>query len=133
VLELKEDRETYLVSPNLWAALASEPTFHPVLLVTSINAQGVLFLWPIRLPRADGRIDLWSRSALDAAKEAQGHWVRVTANMGLQAYEITTASGLVAEPKFSDLTFQEVIKIAFRDMIIVEWSHPVLRRLRGEA
>jgi hypothetical protein len=132
VLELKEDREIYLVTPNLWAGLASEVTFSPRLLVTSINRQGVLFLWPIRLPGPDGKIDDWSRSALDAAEEAKSRWLRVTSNMSLGAYEVAVASGLAAEPSWPDLTFQEIIKIAFRDKMISDWSHPVLQRLRGE-
>jgi hypothetical protein len=45
VLELKEDREIYLVAASLWGELASELTFSPRLLVTAINRQGVLFLW----------------------------------------------------------------------------------------
>jgi hypothetical protein len=99
VLELKEDREVYLVSPSLWPELASEPTFSPQLLITAVNRQGTLFLWPIRLPGADGKIDDWSRSAMDAAREAESRWTRVTANMSLQAYDITVAPGQVAEPR----------------------------------
>jgi hypothetical protein len=103
------------------------------LLVPAINRQGVLFLWPIRLPGADGKVDDWSRSAMDAANEAMSHWVRVTANMVLQAYEIAVASGRFAELEWPEITFQEIIKIAFRDKMIDDWDHPVLRRLRGEA
>jgi hypothetical protein len=132
VLELKEDREVYLVSPSLWPELASEPTFSPRLLIAAANRQGVLFLWPIRLPGADGKIDDWSRSALDAAREAESRWTRVTANMSLQAYDITVAPGQVSEPVWPDLTFQQIIRIAFRDKMIDTWDHPVLRRLRGE-
>jgi len=83
VLELKEDREIYLVDPTLWPALAMERTFSPRLLVTTINRQGILFLWPIRLPGSDGKIDNWSRSALEAAQAASGTWVRVASNMNL--------------------------------------------------
>jgi hypothetical protein len=132
VLELKEDREVYLVSPSLWPELASEPTFSPRLLIAAVNRQGILFLWPIRLPGADGKIDDWSRSALDAAGEAESRWIRVTANMSLQAYEITAAPRQVPEPVWPDLTFQQIIKIAFRDNMIDGWNHPVLQRLRGE-
>ena len=132
-MELKEgDQETYLVAPDLWPELSSEPTFSPRLLVTSINRQGVLFLWKLRLPGADGRVDDWSRSAMDAANEAKSRWVRTIANMSLGAYELTVASGQVAEPEWPELAFQEIIKIAFRDKMISDWNHPVLRRLRGE-
>jgi hypothetical protein len=132
VVELKEDRETYLVAPGLWPSLASDPTFSPRELVTAINRQGVLFVWPIRLPGADGKLDDWSRSALDAADEAKSQWVRVTANMSLGAYDISIAAGLASEPSWPEIEFQEIIKIAFRDKMISDWSHPVLRRLRGE-
>jgi hypothetical protein len=132
VLELKEEREVYLVAPGLRAELASEPTFSPRMLVTTINRQGVLFLWPIRLPGPDGRVDDWSRSALDAADEAQRRWVRLTANMGLGAYDVAVASGQMTEPEWPSFSFQEIVKIAFRDKMISDWDHPVLRRLRGE-
>jgi hypothetical protein len=132
VLELKEDRETYLVSRELWPLLADEKTFSPRLLVTAINRQKVLFLWPIRLPGSDGKIDDWSRSAMDAADEARSRWVRVTSNMSLGAYEVAVASGHVADPVWPDNAFQEIIKIAFRDKMISDWDHPVLKRLRGE-
>ena len=67
VIELKEDSETYLVDPGLWYDLASESTFSPRLLITTLNRQGVVFLWPIRLPRPDGRHDDWNKSALEGA------------------------------------------------------------------
>jgi hypothetical protein len=133
VLELKEDREIHLVARPLWDELSSESTFSPRLLIPAINRQGVLFIWPIRLPGADGRIDDWNRSAMDAADEATKRWVRVTANMSLGAYDIAAASAQVAEPAWPNLPLEEMIKIAFRDKIIVERDHPVLRRLRGEA
>ncbi len=72
VVELKEDSETYLVNPSLWPELASESTFSPRALITAMNRQGVLFIWPIRLPGSDGRLDEWSRSAMEAATLAGG-------------------------------------------------------------
>ena len=50
VIELKEDRETYLVAAPLWPSLATEATFSPRALFAAMNRQGVVFLWPIRLP-----------------------------------------------------------------------------------
>jgi hypothetical protein len=131
-LELKEDRETYLVAPALWTGLAAEPTFSSRLLVFAITRQHVPFIWPIRLADSKGRIDDWSRSAMDAADEAKSRWVRITANMALGAYQIDVASGQLPEPAWPDATFQEIVKIAFRDKMISDWDHPVLRRLRGE-
>ena len=93
VIELKEDHEIYLVDPSLRDELAAEVTFGPRALFTAITRQSVLFLWPLRLPGPDGRIDEWSRSALEAASMASGRWVRVTANFHLNAYEVFEATG----------------------------------------
>jgi hypothetical protein len=132
VIELKEDQEIYLVDPCLWPALAEETTFTPRLLVTAVTRQGALFLWPIRLPGPDGKIDDWNRSALVAAETARDSWVRVRANMNLGAYDVVVASGITARPGFPELTMRDLLKIAFRDRYIADFDHPVLRQLRGE-
>jgi hypothetical protein len=132
VLELKEDREIYLVDPNMWPTLSAEPTFSPRLLITTINRQGNVFLWPIRLPGPDGRIDEWNRSAFEAAQIGRGQWVRVAANMGLGAYDVTVATGQLSTPEWPALSFSDLLRIAFRDKVIRDTQHPVLKRLRGE-
>jgi hypothetical protein len=129
-LELKEEREVYLVDRALWAELPGD--LSPRVLVTAISWQGVVFIWPLRLPGADGRQDVWSRSALEAAQHAMGQWVKVAANMALGAYEVYTAQGPLPEPEWSPVTFQELLQIAFKDRFIRDIDHPVLRKLRGE-
>jgi hypothetical protein len=134
VVELKEDRgaETYLVAPSLWPDLAAEATFSGRALFTAVNRQGVVFLWPVRLPGPDGRVDEWSRTALEAADMAAKGWVRVAANMGLGAYDVHQASGRLPEPDWPDVPFRELLRVAFKDRFINDLNHPVLRRLRGE-
>jgi hypothetical protein len=133
VIELKEDRETYLVAPALWPALAAEATFSPRALFTAINRQGIVFLWPVRLPGPDGRVDEWSRTALEAAQHSVQHWTRVVANMSLGGYDVLQATGQLPEPEWPDLPYRELLRIAFKDRFISAFDHPVLRRLRGEA
>jgi len=60
VIELKDDRETYLVSPEMRNELPGEVA--PKMLMAAINRQGTLFLWPIRLPGEDGRHDELERA-----------------------------------------------------------------------
>lgn len=55
VLELKEERETYLVHADLYHELPGE--IIPKVFFSTINRQGVLFLWPIKLPDENGRLD----------------------------------------------------------------------------
>jgi hypothetical protein len=132
VIELKEDREVYLVAPDLWPHLAAESTFSPRALFTAVNRQGVVFLWPVKLPGSDGRVDEWSRSALEAAGLAAKGWVRVQANMALGAYEVFQARGDIPEPQWPEHSFRELLRVAFREQFIDAHDHPVLRRLRGE-
>ncbi|MEL0036066.1 MAG: hypothetical protein VW874_04875 [Gammaproteobacteria bacterium] len=131
IIELKEERETYLVDPSLWNELPGE--LIPKVLITYINRQNVLSLWPIRLPGSDGRIDHWNNSALEAAVLAETSWVRVSANMHLGAYEVFTATGDLLEPEWPDLSFEEILKIAFKGRYIDSLDHSVIRRLVGGA
>src|SRR5690606_13572376 len=82
VIELKEDdRDVYLVAPNLREELATESTLRPVFIFTAVNRQGNLFLWPVPVPNPEGRKNEWNRTLLEAAQMAQTQWVRVAANM----------------------------------------------------
>lgn len=132
VIELKEDRETYLVARPLWPELATESTFSPRALFTAINRQGVVFIWPCRMPGTDGKLDEWSRTALDAANRARDRWVRVQSNMALGAYDVFEACGNLPDPEWPDTPFADLLRVAFNGRYIDTLDHPVLRRLRGE-
>jgi len=132
VLEIKEDRETYLVAPELWPELPGELV--PKVLLITINRQGVIAIWPVRLPGEDGRQDNWSRSALEAADLGRRNWIRLVANMSLGGYEIYQATrDDLPEPIWPDLSFQEILKIAFQDRFIKTLDHSAIRRLKGAA
>jgi len=130
-ITLKDDNETYLVVPTLIESIGDECV--PTMLFTVINRQGVLSLWPIRLPREDGRIDDYNRSAMDiAVNHATESWVKVVANRFLGAYEVFMATANHAEPEWPTISFDSIINIAFKGRIIDSLDHPVLKRLRGE-
>jgi hypothetical protein len=129
IIELREEREAYLVLPHLAVELAGEYRF--MTLYLAVNRQGVPFIWPIPLPEEGGRKNLWAESSHEAAGYAMKSWVRVTANMSLGAYEIKRATTLVAEPDWPVMSFGELLKIAFRGYLINSLDHPVVRRLRG--
>ena len=50
----KQNRAAVTSFEILWPELATEATFSPRTFFTAINRQGVVFLWPIRLPGPDG-------------------------------------------------------------------------------
>jgi len=131
VIELKDDRELYLVLPSVARELSGE--FAMATIYTAINRQGVLFLWPVRLPAPDGRILEWHRSASEAADLAMRRWIRVKANMALGAYEIFEAASTIPDPEWPELSFQELLRIAFRGRLVDRLDHAVIKRLRGLA
>jgi hypothetical protein len=129
IIEVKEDREVYLVTPNMAQALPGE--FSTVTLFTTINRQGTLHLWPVKLPTSEGRQNEWHRSAAEAAERAMQKWVRVTASMSRGAYEIFEASGDLPEPVWPDIPFEEILRIAFRDRYVDRDNHSLVQRLQG--
>jgi hypothetical protein len=129
IIELRDDRETYLVAPPVARDLPGE--FVMANVYTAINRQGVVQLWPVRLPAVDGRVLEWHRSAAEAAELAMQKWVRVKANMALGAYEIFEAASTIPDPEWPEQSFQDLLRIAFRDRLIDSLGHPVIKRLRG--
>jgi len=136
VIELKEEGEIYLVDKSLWPELLGEPTFHFKAFFTAISRPGnVPFLWPVRMPGEDGKIDSWNRSATEIALSiATDEWTRCVSNRHLGAYEphIASATKSWGEPEWPDLSFDEIMRLAFRNSFVDSVDHPVLRRLRGE-
>ena len=64
---------------------------------------------------------------------AKDRWILVASNMSLQAYDVYAATDDLPEPEWPEISFEEMLKIAFKDRFIRALDHPVLRRLRGEA
>jgi len=128
-IELKDDRETYIVDLVAVPELQGECFFAS--LFTAINRSGVLFMWPVRAPAADGRTSEWHTSAATAAQHAMRKWTRVKSNMGLGAYEIFEAEGSIPDPIWPELSFNAILRIAFKDRVVRSLDHPVVKRLRG--
>ena len=131
IIELKDEREEYIVTAALVPELTNE--FVTKTLFTAINRQGTLFLWPVRLPPPDGKNLEWWRSAREAAEMAMSSWVRVKANMNMGAYDIFRAETAISDPVWPEEGFWDLIKVAFRDHLITTLDHPVIKRLRGQS
>jgi hypothetical protein len=131
MIDLKDDQEDFLVRPKLLPELAGEIVHKTIF--TAINRQGVTFLWPIRLPAPDERKSDWLRTAREGAEKAMEKWVRLKSNRSLNAYEISIAEKIMADPVWPELSFQELIRIAYRDRLVESLDHAVVKRLRGLA
>jgi hypothetical protein len=130
LIELKDDREIYFVTRAMSAELPGE--YFVATLYLAANRQGVVFLWPVRLPDPDGKWSEWSRSAADAAELGVDKYVRIRANMSLGAYEVFLAENMnIPDPIWPEQSFEEIIRTAFKDRFIDTPEHPVVKRLRG--
>jgi len=123
ILQLKAEGEDYLIGPNLLAEVWDE--IQPVMLFSAINRQGEFFIWPVRLPKEDGRTDSFMESDMVAAKEAENKWTRRKWLPENRAHKIMVASGLTDEPKWPEISFQELVRKAFKEKYIHDLDHPL--------
>jgi len=131
MINIKDEQEMFLVTPEMTAELVGECTYYT--LFTAVSSTGVVTLWPVRLPGADGKDMAWWSSARQAAEMGKNNWVRLQSNRSLGAYEITKAEGMITEPKWPIETFQEILRIAFKDHLIENVDNIIVKRLRGLA
>jgi hypothetical protein len=123
-----EDRDTYFVMPAARGLL--DGLGRIVQLTVAVNVQGVVFVWPVPMPDSGGP-KAWASSARAALDLARTKWIRVQPDLSLGAYRIHEAQGKYNEPTWPDLSFQEILKLAFKERIIDSANHPVIRKLQG--
>jgi hypothetical protein len=133
IIDLKDDREEYIVMRHLVPELATEVVYKQLCL--AITRQGTLFFLPLRYPGPDGKDNEWWRSLREHAKRAETHWIRVIPNMELGAYECLQASDNLSEPEWpsDELDYWALLRIAGKDYLVKDLAHPVVKRLRGQA
>ena len=130
VVELKEERETYVVTPQVANAFPGEIKY--VEIRVGITRTGVIWLWPVPLPAIDGRENAWNSTARDAAERSESRWIRLIANMGAGCYDVLEAPAGISDPVWPDLLLHDLLRIAFgTGRLISAVDHPVLKRLLG--
>ena len=130
VLEMRDERQTYLVAPNIAPAIPGEAVAKT--LYTTITRLGAVLLWPVRLPDEHGRLDEWNATAHEAALKAQTDWIRLAANIGVGTYDVYEALDQIAEPEWPEVSFERLLEMAFKDRYIDSLEHQVIRRLMGQ-
>lgn len=130
ILDDSDEKIAYVVHPSICNEIDKDIV--PKMVHVAINKQGAVFLWPIRMPDANGRLDAWNTSAFEAAKMAENSWVRVVSNMHSGSYEVYEATSDMEEPDWPDLSYGEILAIALKDRLIDSLDHHVLKKLRGE-
>jgi len=78
LLDLRNERETYIVDPSLAMEVPTEVVTKR--LFQYVTRQGDIGIWAIKLPDPEGRIDSYNESAMLAVETAQERWVRLVSN-----------------------------------------------------
>ena len=129
------DRELFIVHPTILPTVSDLPGLSQRIVMLAVaRPENTPFLWPIKTPNEkSGRKDSWGRSALEVARLAMKSWLRVTPNMAMGSYVATVAKAEWPEPKWPELTMNEMLKLAVGEAgVITAADHPALKKLRGE-
>ena len=100
------------------------------LLRLAVTRDGDPFLWVLKVPTTGAYYESWYQSAIDAANAAETQWVQLETMK--DNYDFLAAPGINVEPVWPDLTFAEILRLAFKDRYIDTIDHPLLKKLRGE-
>jgi hypothetical protein len=129
-IEDKRDRELYLIPPELRDALARFCIAKHLHL--AVNRQGVPFFWPVTAVGRDGKDFAAWRSTREAIEQAKTKWIQIMWNKGESCYEVWTALDDLGDPVWPELTYKELVKLAFSGKRIDDLDHPVVKMLRGQ-
>ena len=96
-----------------------------------LEYEGGLFFWPLgSLDHAEW--NTWIVSAIECATEAEEKWVSMSSNLDDQKREWIVAKADFGEPSWPKMSLQELLVVAFKDKMIMDKDHTVLRKKRGE-
>lgn len=130
LLELKEEREFYAVTPSVAVQIPGE--VRSVEMRLAITQQGTIFLWPVPLPSNDRKENSWNVTARIGAETARTQWVRMTSNMNAQCYDVHVAQSATPDPVWPEKSLQDLLQLAFGNgRLIDSLEHPVIQRLLG--
>ncbi len=128
--EGKIGKRSYLVLPEFIPVLGGDCALAQ--LFYGMTKQGNPFIWPLKMPRDDRDENEWAVSGREAINRAFTTWLRIGANMDIGAYEIFEADYPIAEPVWPELSYGEILRIAFkREGVIDRIDHPVILKLHG--
>lgn len=99
--------------------------------VLSITRQGTFFLWCSPLEDEEGNWNSWHASAHDMKGFAAVSWIRVQSNKQLGGYEPNDPKVQPPDPEWPDISWGDIVRLAFRRHLVEVESHPLINRLLG--
>ena len=130
LLDLQDGGRVYLVVPEIAAHLDDDVRLYK--LAPGITRQDKLFLWPCPIIRPGETPNQWHVTHIAAFDASKSGWIRMKSNRACGFYDIIEPEKIMPEPDWPDMSFADMLQIAFNDDHIVDRDdHPALRRLKG--
>jgi hypothetical protein len=127
--ELSSKRgELYYICPNVQHLVPKHSRLTS--LYVTINSQGVLFLWPVKLDDPNRSND-YLTSAHAGAEKAIEEWVQMVSNREAGRYDVFVPEGTIPEPEWPEWSFQEIIDAAFHKRTVADEDHAFIKHIRG--
>jgi len=128
VLEDSE-RNIHLLDPDFDAPEDVARFIYSVNLACCVTHRQGVFVWFFKSSAND-----WSKSAKSVLRKARTEWVRIRPNMDLSCYMTEPAPEELAavQPRWPDLSFEQILESAFEGRIVKDVNNPVVRELQGK-
>ncbi|HEV3112894.1 MAG TPA: hypothetical protein VGY99_20600 [Candidatus Binataceae bacterium] len=127
-LQERNNKVLLIVTPSMWQAPELKSGIKPFHLFTAVDTFGNAYVIPVHMDDNE-----WHRSMFEAMAHAQKEWIRLEAHKTLHGYVRTRGGSLLRdqEPAWPTLSFEELLAIAFKDLLIENDDHVVVKKLRG--
>ena len=129
-LEDRENGDHYIVKPEPGLLELLRAFIHMTLIVPSINRQGTVFLWPLKI--GGDRTNPWNDTARLALDAARHHWVSVRSNRDSGSYDIVDPIDPLPDPIWPDRDFPALMRLGYGNHKFIDTAdHPIVLNLTG--
>ena len=127
------EKETFIVPAGSEAFGYLQDRLNRFLVVAATTRKGDFFLWELQQPDPDGnRRGLeWHSSKRQCANRAIKDWISVEADMNAGAYKANQPLDSLPEPTWPDVPFNKILDLCYRDRIISDADHHIVKEILG--
>jgi len=97
-----------------------------------ISSNGVLALWPVKLPNDSGELHSYPESAHDCARKARKQWIRIESDRHASQYVPVPLKRQKDDLKWPEFSESKWLKLGFKDQLIDSLDHPIVQELELE-
>ena len=132
ILEIDSENKVFWVTKKMQSQVAHDPCFTFRICVLCVTRQGVPFIWPVKPDvEAGGTGAKWVRIPFAAMMQGRQDWTRLYWSTERREHQVE--KGDISDiPKFPDKTFEELLKLAFKDSVVSTPDHPAILNLKGK-